>query len=774
MPKPKTLFSWTAAVEFIRSEILSGKVRHLSVDVFDTLLIRTTTPESVIAATARFVGGRIGVPAERVLAARDDAWVKETAEAVRAGKDPDAESKSLFKRWIGSLASDVDVEPSIEAALSFELSSEAACLAPNAEMLSILQFAKARGIEVTALSDMYLSPAEVSALLSAHGMKGLVGRVITSGHLGLQKRTGRLFDWYVESMGGSDGLLHVGDDPVADGTMPASRGLVAVSVFDRRRMLARQRLSASRIDPAREAALSALQSHTPRSVAHDVGFSRFGPIYTGFIHGVVERAANDGVSSVWFLAREGWMLHELYSSMRRSGLVADAPPSGYLYASRVATMRAQLEDFGDRQVGSVHSDTWSRKYRSTLSPLQLDDEDLNRIMGGAGISADDTVTDEGLRLLRSHSPFRDAVRNIGENERLGLKAYLERIGFPLEGKVALVDVGWGGQIQENFERALRLMGASTKVVGYYLGTDDRAERRRQDGGLIMHGIVVDKCNNDGSGLGAFSHVQGIELGTRAAHGSVKGYGADGMPRLAPESDRGRQAEAVDDPAISTMQEGILAFADGYLRAAAVLGARASQSVALARDVVDVASITPSRAEAEVVADMKNIANLGGDETLRLGASVSLRHPRHAIRVLRTTLWQEGTCATLMPGIGPLMFLALRRFKRRLPTRAGSIQKPVGETQAATVFDSVVEDVLALDLTTRRTALAAAYRSGTMDRGIGIAGLGDAVKLLAVRIAHGAPRGHAVSSIRTEAKALVKYLLSHPSASLARRLAKRLR
>lgn len=774
MPKPKTLFSWTAAVEFIRSEILSCKVRHLSVDVFDTLLIRTTTPESVIAATARLVGGRIGVPAERVLAARDDAWAKETGEAVRAGKDPDAGSKSLFTSWIGSLASDVDVEPNVEAALSFELSSEAACLAPNLEMVGLLQFAKARGIEVTALSDMYLSPAEVTALLTAHGMGGLVGRVITSGHLGLQKRTGRLFDWYVESMGGSDGLLHVGDDPVADGTMPASRGLVAVSVFDRRRMLARQRLSASRIDPAREAALSALQSHTPRSVAHDVGFSRFGPIYTGFIHGVAERAAKDGVSSVWFLAREGWMLHELYSSVRRSGLVTNVPPSGYLYASRVATMRAQLEDFGDREVGSVHSDTWSRKYRSTLSPLQLDDEDLNRIMGGAGISADDTVTGEGLRLLRSHSPFRDAVRSIGENERLGLKSYLERIGFPSSGKVALVDVGWGGQIQENFERALRLTGVTTELVGYYLGTDERAERRRQDAGMVMHGLVVDKCNNDGAGLGAFSHIQGIELATRAAHGSVKGYGVDGVPRLASELDKGRQAEALDDPAIAAMQEGIVGFANAYLRVAAVLGVSVAQSLELARDVIDVASITPTRAEAEVVADMKNIANLGGDETLQLGASVSLRHPRHAIRVLRTTLWQEGTCATIIPWVGPVLFLALRRFKGRVPQRMGLPHTFTEIVRSAPVHDNVLEDALALELSSRRSALSASYDRKTAGPGIGIASFADAVKLLAVRSAHGAACDHAFLSIRTELKARAKYLLSHPSITRLRRLAKRVR
>ncbi|MDW9478663.1 hypothetical protein GOB57_08090 [Sinorhizobium meliloti] len=774
MSNPSIAYSWNDAADLIRSEIVSGRVRHLSVDVFDTLLFRTTAPESVTEATARFLSGRLGVSLERAVTARGDAWSKESAEAVHAGKDPDARSASLFKRWIGLLGQD-DASEVAEAALAFELECETACLAPNPQMIEVLELAKAKGVEITALSDMYLSPAEVSSLLSAHGMRHLVRRVVTSGYLGRQKRTGRLFDWFLECTAGTDGLLHVGDDPVADGTMPAARGIRAISVFDRKRMLARQRLAAAaRNAPAKEAALSAVQTHVPASVAHDVGFSRFGPVYTGFIHAVAARAVEDGVSSVWFLAREGWMLHELYNVVRQRGMVTGAPPSGYLYASRVATMRAQLKEFGDQEVGSVHSDTWSRTYQSTLSPLQLDDEALGRVLGGAGITPCDTVTAEGLQTLRSHPAFVAAVRRIGEVERQGLEAYLVRTGFPLSGKVAVVDVGWGGQIQENLERALRQMGATTELTGYYLGTDERAERRRKDTGLVMHGLVVDKCNNDGSGLGAFSHVQGIELATRAAHGSVKGYDLDGRPRLAPGSDKGRQAEEIDDPAISAMQEGILAFATGYVRAASVLGVNPSESVALARDVMDVGSIAPSRLEAEVITEMKNIANLGGDETLRLGGAVSLRHPRHAVRALRTTLWQEGNCATLVPWVGPLLFLALRRFKRLVPQRTGGPRQDIGRAVSAIVHDQVVEDALSMGLTTRRSELASSYRGRRAERTIDIGTLGDAVKLLLIRAAHGAPTRPAVSAIRSECRAIANYLIAHPAASGARAIVRRLR
>lgn len=763
MPKFRTVYSWSEASRVIRSSIEHGTISHLSVDVFDTLLIRTTTPESVISATARFVGKRIGKPIDVVIEARRQAWAKECERACQAGRDPDAESISLFRAWIAGLADHGTDQDGLSAdALEYELNSEKACLASNPAMVDVLETAKDCGVSVTALSDMYLSPEQVGSLLETHGLRHLVGEVITSGYLGFQKRTGRLFDWYAAGRPSLAGLLHVGDDLTADGRMPASRGITSIVVFDRARMAARHRLGAVAHFPALEAAISASEAAPSSSAPHEIGFSRFGPIYTGFIHGVAERAVADGVSSVWFLAREGWTLHELYEQFAASGIVGNAPPSGYLYASRVATMRAQLVEFTDKEVGSVHSDTWNRAYKSTLSPLQFNDEGLRGILSAIGLAPDDTVTEEGLSSLRQHGAFVDAVKAVGESERMALRAYLQRTGFPLAGKVAVVDVGWGGQIQENLERALRLIGATTEVVGYYLGTDERA-RARRDAGMRIDGLLSDKCNSDGSGIGAFSHVQGIELATRAAHGSVKGYDQDGVPRLAPEADAGRKAEAADDAIIASIQEGVLRFASAYIPVAGVLGVTASQSLALARDVTDIASLAPSRVEAEIITGMKNIANLGMDETLSLGANVSLRHPRHAMRVLRSTLWQEGTCATLIPWAGPLLFLAYRRIKKKLPSfsRASDIQA-VSVCPAAPFDEGIEADVLHLDLTSARRRLACdgATTWPTVER-MHIGTLGDLVKLAVIRALHGAPTRPVLAAVKTQVKAVIGYMNAHP-------------
>lgn len=770
MSKHKTVLSWDAAADLVSSDIVAGRIRHLSVDVFDTLLIRTTSPESVIASTSRFVSETLGVSFSAALAARGEAWGLESADSLNSGNCPDARSDQLFRRWTGLLSAERETADRVASqALSFEVDAESICLAPNEPMKKVLQLAKMHGIGVTALSDMYLSPAEVMRLLSVHGFSDLVGDTVTSAYAGRQKKTGRLFDWYVEEMEGPTGLAHIGDDPIADGRMPSARGIKSIFVYDRSRMRTRHRLASSRSTPYLEAALSATQSFVPENVAEDVGFTRFGPIYTGFVHGVAARAISDGVSSVWFFAREGWLLHELYSVGKEHGLFPSAPPSGYLYASRVATMRAQLLEFGTKEIASIHSDTWSRTYGSTLSPLQIDQTTLTAILDGVRLSIDDNVSDDGFAALKAHKPFVDVVSSIGSGEREGLKAYLERIGFPQTGRVAVVDVGWGGQIQENFEKVLRLIGYTTEVVGYYLGTDERAEARRKSSGAKMSGLVIDKVNNDGCGLGAFSHVQGIELATRSPHGSVKGYSPEGMPRLAPETDKGRKSEAEDDPLIATIQTGILAFAERYTRVASVLNVKAADSIRMARNVIDIASIAPTMVEASLLSDMKNVANLGGDETIRLGGGVSLRHPRHALRVLRTTLWQEGTCALLLPVIGPMALLVARVAKNRIPRRQGVVAATAESNVRASGGDTILADVHELGLSNMRQELHSRYRGQPVSSPLPIESFSDSLRLFVIRLAHRASVKDSVKSVLREARATMKYLACHPRTTSVRQL-----
>jgi FMN phosphatase YigB (HAD superfamily) len=773
--------SWASTVRRAQGKILRGEVKVLTVDVFDTLLLRRTHPNFVLKATVRYVARELGLDVDFVERCRNRSWQMETAQSISRGFDADASVVSHFESWVRLMVGDSRSNAQITALaalyLAVELEFETDCLGPNHRMLELLTTAKAAGVRVVAISDMYLSSAHLRQLFSSHGIADLVDQVVTSGDVLLQKRTGRLFAHCLREGGEvfSGGLphdlstlLHIGDDAIADGTMAAKNGIESIVTYDlglmRHRHLQHYAGALPPAYAAADAAHHALRSEARMRPLQALGATRFGPVYACFVHAVAAQAVADRVGSVWFMAREGWLLGEMYEQAVRSGLGDGRIRWGYLYASRLATMRAQLAEFGEHEIHSIGANTVDRAYGKLLAPLMVSREEADQILGAVGLHFSQPRTDDGLQALLSSTHFVRVVGEIGERERAGFRRYLERTGFPSEGRVAVVDVGWGGQIQENFCRALELIGSKVEVLGYYLGTDHRAEERRAKG-LFIRALVVDSERSVGAGAGAFSFVQGIELATRSPHGSVVGYSEEGLPVLAGEAGPGRMDERVDDPSIAAIQEGVLAFSERYFGFASLAGVQADDSLVLARDVIDVVSLVPTRRDAKLLLQFNNVANLGMDEGIRLGGSASLLAPRRLLEVLRTTLWQEGTLAAAAPLLGPLALLAYRRRRgRMIATRhdAGDSAWPASIDGPLEFHDGVVPDALGLDVPSLRRRAAARSDGRKVVLPPTIVGVRDLAAVLSIRWAFRAFRGHGLKAMmKGHAKGLLRFVYKYP-------------
>lgn len=222
----------------------------LSLDVFDTLLIRLTDPDVVIDATCRWLAERTDTDLMTVQAARRRAGGLLSATAVSKGFDPETPAEHYFGTWVRMLVGDrignQAVELLAEEALSFELEAEKRCLSPNEAIIPLLDQAKQHGIPVVALSDMYLESSRIGLLLKHHGLSEYLSTVVSSADHALQKRTGRLFarglapGGFYDAVAAED-ILHIGDDTQADGKMATAKGMQSILVYGLREMAARQR-----------------------------------------------------------------------------------------------------------------------------------------------------------------------------------------------------------------------------------------------------------------------------------------------------------------------------------------------------------------------------------------------------------------------------------------------------------------------------------------------------------------------------------------------------
>lgn len=246
----KTFYSWARAVEAAIRSMDRGEVGLLSLDVFDTLLLRTTDPELVIDATSNWLAQTLGLSASEVRDTRLRAWSLQSATAVSKGLDPETPAEAYFATWlrmlVGHRIDEDDVAEATKDILAFEVALEKGCLTVNPAIVLLLKAAKQCAIPVIGVSDMYLESARIAQLLDYHGLLEYLTQVVSSADFGLQKRTGKIFGIGLGENGfyrhtAPSKVLHLGDDFTADGVMPVRSGIRSMHVYDAKAMTSRNK-----------------------------------------------------------------------------------------------------------------------------------------------------------------------------------------------------------------------------------------------------------------------------------------------------------------------------------------------------------------------------------------------------------------------------------------------------------------------------------------------------------------------------------------------------
>ena len=215
--------------EAIDKVVNDHPIRLISVDVFDTLLLRGTRPElarfgDIARAQALALASRgIMVDADalytaRLVAARTAYRVIATVEGEREGR---------LAVILEMVCAALRLDPALVPVLAeIEFDCEVACLVGNRELAACLARHRAAGRRVVFASDMYL-PAETIARLIHRLLPGLeLDGGYSSADLGVTKRGGGLFRVLMEREGvAAPAILHMGDSKTADVATPRSMGI---------------------------------------------------------------------------------------------------------------------------------------------------------------------------------------------------------------------------------------------------------------------------------------------------------------------------------------------------------------------------------------------------------------------------------------------------------------------------------------------------------------------------------------------------------------------
>jgi FMN phosphatase YigB (HAD superfamily) len=686
------------------------KYTLLTFDVFDTCLVRDFVSQESLWLV---IGQRVVNRLPGISSPADFVRLRGTAEqhARGQGTGEDITLAQVYER-LGSLC-DWDAAQR-QQAIALEEATEARGLRPNPSPQAQALFARARGAAVSYVTDTPHRADFIRKCLDSGALPD--GAVFSSGDLGLRKGTGSLFEVATKQSGiAPRDILHVGNDLRTDGIGTAVSGTAFAPVFaanptryeETLDLAARHSgglLGAALAGAGRNFRLAAAGPVSPALASIVSGVA--GPAIFASVAWTLLSAAQDGVSVLYFVARDGEILRTVARLLQEKLGIAAGIECRYLYGSRKAWHLAALgltagPDFAAALRNLLVK---SRKgtLRNLLAQLDMTLDDAARVAGAVceGMPADAPL---GARLggvidaLAGSPDFRSLALSRAQRAHQSTISYLAQEGMFSSGLSGLVDIGWHGAASASLVTMAENQGA--KVVCYFAGglCGKDSLIAPQDSRTYL----IDARGADPELRPALVHL--LETFCAGTGGSTLGYlEADGrwLPRLAPPESNAamrwglRDYQELVGSYVSAACESIAKY-DWKIRLSELEDLRPSL-------VENIRALwySPAPAEAEAWGTFpfegdSGTVMLGRPPTLR-DAIAYLRHLRDAKKRPRFGPWQQAVLArsgagSLYAGVSAALKIATpdQRALLRARLRMRLARTPVVSVDDVTVLDGRV-------------------------------------------------------------------------------------
>ncbi|MEX0325653.1 MAG: hypothetical protein AB3N33_06155 [Puniceicoccaceae bacterium] len=413
----------------------------VSLDVFDTCLNRLLeSPLDVFQMMGYALEAKTGLPANTFASARVEVENALRSAGLEKGTREDTSFSDIYKELESRFQWDRETTEAIRA---FELSLEQLFLRAVPEIQELAKKWKREGVQMAYTSEMYLPSETLRQLLKTAGFPVDDLSVLTSGETGFSKGTGKLYDLTVRELG-TEGIVHIGDNPETDGTIPAARGFTSLVVRTAKAVYAdlfSNVLHAVGTEPGVTGDMDFWER---------LGYQVAGPLHFAFATHLYRKCQSLGCERIHFLSRDGWFPRKVFQKIQSAwGVVAK---DHYLYASR--------EFLGLGSMTDIDPDDW--EFILKASPLL----ELRDVFERLGIPAQDYepvchkmgLGDPERRLChhcgyldpQDHGRLYHAICQCIEPFHLHrnhvasrLREYLQDTGM-FNGSSMFVDIGWGG------------------------------------------------------------------------------------------------------------------------------------------------------------------------------------------------------------------------------------------------------------------------------------------------------------------------------------------
>ncbi len=420
---------------------------------------RVGTPEAVF----RILGEQLAEAGEVEVDPGAFCALRIAAEQLARSAHPRGEP-ALAQIW-RSCAGQLDCESRWEALMRAELDLEARLLSPNPVVMRTVSAARAdRRNRIGWISDTYFSSDWLREQLSAHGLIEDADGLYVSCEAGLSKAAGgALFAFVAESEGVAlSAMTHYGNHAEADVRIPRSLG-----VRVRPQLTGNPTRYEAGLDGARDRvgstasviAGAAIRTRTVLAEADRrddpldaVVVGAGAPLLIPFVHWLLLRAQEQGLSRLYFSARDGEVLLPIARSLQARLELAEATQLRYLHGGRRVWHRAAV-GCGAVLESSIVEHAEPLPPAQAAARLGLRDEVAEQLASELGLESGVALGDGAQRFVAAAArAAREAGASVGALERAA--GYLEQEGLMGSGRFGCVDLGWRGRAMASLRAVL--------------------------------------------------------------------------------------------------------------------------------------------------------------------------------------------------------------------------------------------------------------------------------------------------------------------------------
>jgi len=409
------------------------------------------------------------------------------------------------------------------------------------------------------------------------------------------------------------------------------------------------------------------------------GYEFLGMAYTVYIHRALEKIRQYGIDHVVFVAREGYLFKKIYEILTHHvpGIVDGDVTTAYAYLSRRSTFLASVPQLTTREIVISNYKAVPRGLRSMLKYIGLPPDAFVQLAQAHGLDLDRYISnywdDPELLAFLNDPAVQSLVRRYHQQSYDSLHRYLDQCQFFGENrKVALIDIGWDGTIQDNLVRAFNHLPNFPLLHGLYFGRREFKAFLKYSGSF-SNGLIFDTRERNMHIKSLNSCVELFEKGAGAPHASTIGYergeGGIALPVFKPEQSLSRQEEVAGNPAIAVMQQGILDFTHSYAQQLKVQSFSGGSVLPFTQGLITRHMGFPTAGEARQIAYRlgQHAEDMGEENTKSLvmkpdkfWAALKSGNVKAAKRVLRLSTWKSASLRLAgIPGVG--FFYSLRRY-----------------------------------------------------------------------------------------------------------------